>query len=328
METKNIEKESNDEMFEESKKIIKKLQNKDEINDLVIGGKIAFNDFKTDISSKFIINHDEETNTFITDSEISFCHQFLNCAKFSLTENKNIFKICTSMSPINNFSLTANLNLLSTEKISSVPTNIIAKYKFKNNLSFHLGLKDFNLIRIKNPSCICAGFSKPFNLWGNNKLFTEVILNYVYRDKFFKSNVFNFDISNTYLKTLLSLGFNKKSKNSKCEKNLKFKGEINVSDKFSLGTEVNYDSDDTKGTKVQLFSKYILDQFTNFLGKWDDKDKSVSLKMEHDFRGLIKLSINSKFTPVEGDKKSGGFCKLPPFKTKTGISLDISEPVL
>ena len=328
MDTKNIEKEVNDEMFPKLNLIPKNSENKDEISDLSVSGKIAFNDFKTSISSKYKISKDPETNSFISYSDIAFYHQISSWMKFSLIENKNIFKLCTSMSPVNNFLLTTKLDLDNTEKITSVPINVIAKYKFKNNLSLQLGIKDFNLIKEKTPSCICAGFSKPFNLWRNNKLSMEVLLNYSLNDKYFKSNNFKFDINNSYLKSLFSFGFNKKNKNSKSEKNVKFKGEINVSNKFSLGTEVNYNSEDSKGTKVQLFSKYIMDQFTNFLGKWDDKDKSVTLKMEHDFRGLIKLGIISKFTPVEGDKKTGGFCKLPPFNTKTGISLDISEPLL
>ena len=93
-----------------------------------------------------------------------------------------------------------------------------------------------------------------------------------------------------------------------------------------MGTEVNYNNTGSRGTKIQLFTKYIIDQFTDFMGKWDDKDKSIMFKMNHNFRGLLKLGITGKFTPVEGDKKEGRFFKIPPFKTKTGISIDISEP--
>ena len=64
------------------------------------------------------------------------------------------------------------------------------------------------------------------------------------------------------------------------------------------------------------------------MGKWDDKDKSIMFKMNHDFRGLLKLGIVGKFTPVEGDNKGKSFCKIPSFSTRTGISIDISEPLI
>ena len=122
------------------------------------------------------------------------------------------------------------------------------------------------------------------------------------------------------------MGFDKKNKSAKTDKNLKINGEIKVSDKLSLGTEIDYNKEQ-KGTKVQLFTKYIIDQFTDFFGKWDDKDKSILFKMNHDFRGIFKLGITGRFTPVEGEKKEGKF-RIRPFTTKTGISLDISEPVI
>ena len=94
-----------------------------------------------------------------------------------------------------------------------------------------------------------------------------------------------------------------------------------------MGTEVNYNNTGSKGTKIQLFTKYIIDQFTDFMGKWDDKDKSIMFKMNHDFRGMFKLGITGRFTPVEGEKKDAKF-RIAPFSTKTGISLDISEPLI
>ena len=136
-----------------------------------------------------------------------------------------------------------------------------------------------------------------------------------------------FDISNPYLKTMLNWSTNKKNKSSLSEKKLKLNGEIKVSDKLNLGTENNYNSMGPRGTKIQLFTKYIIDQFTDLMGKWDDKDKSIMFKVNHDFRGLIKLGITGKFIPVNGDKKEG-FFKIPSFSTKTGISIDISEPVI
>jgi len=64
------------------------------------------------------------------------------------------------------------------------------------------------------------------------------------------------------------------------------------------------------------------------MGKWDDKDKSIMLKMNHDFRGLFKLGIVGKFTPGEENKKENKFFKIPSFKTKTGISINISESLI
>ena len=326
IESSNEKENSSEEKHIEKKKLEDK--NKEEINNLSIGGKIVFNDFKINLYSKFMLNHDPETNLLNSSSLLCFSHQVTPWMKYSIKEQKGALKFCTSMSPITNFLLTTKIDLDNTQKTTATPIDIDAKYSFKNNLSLQLGIKDYNLIKEKIPTNFCAGISKPFNLWGNNKLNTEALLTYSLKEKFLKNSKFSFEISNTYLKTILNWYTNKRNKSSQNEKNLKINGEIKVNDKLSMGTEVNYSNADPKGTKIQLFTKYILDQFTDFMGKWDDKDKSIMFKMNHDFRGLFKLGIIGKFTPVEGDKKEGRFCKIPPFKTKTGISLDISEPII
>ncbi len=306
----------------------KEKENEEEINNLSIGGKIVFNDFKMNLYSKYIINRDPETNQLNPSSLISFSHQLAPWMKYSLKEQKGALKFMTSMSPITNFLLTTKIDIDNTQKITSAPIDVMAKYTFGNKLTFQLGIKDYNLVKEKIPTRFCGGIYKSFNLWGNNKFGTGVLMNYSMTEKFVKSCNFKFDISNTYLKTLLNYNYNKKNKSSQSEKNLKINGEIKVSDKLSLGTEVNYSNTGQKGTKVQLFTKYMFDQFTNFMGKWDDKDKSIMFKMNHDFRGLFKLGITGKFTPVDGDKREGRFCKIPPFSTKTGISIEISEPII
>ena len=308
----------------------KNPQNKDEeeeeIDNLSVGGKIVFNDFKINLYSKYILNRDPETNILNSSSILSFSHQVTPWMKYSLKEHKGSLKFITSMSPITNFLLLTKLDIDNTEKTTSTPVNVMAKYNLKNNLTLQLGIKDYNLIKEKIPNQLCSGIYKPFNLWGNNKLGAGIFMNYSLNEKYFKKFNFAVDMSNTYLKTIINFSNIKKNKSSQVEKNLKINGEIKVSDNLTMGTEINYNNTGSKGTKIQLFTKYIIDQFTDFMGKWDDKDKSIMFKMNHDFRGLLKLGIAGKFTPVEGDKKEGRFFKIPPFKTKTGISIDISEP--
>ena len=320
------EKEKSEEIFIEKKNIENKNEEEEEINNFSIGGNIVFNDFKINLSSKCILNRDPETNLLNSSSILSFSHQLTPWMKYSLKEHKGALKFMTSMSPISNFLLTTKLELDNTEKTTSTPINVMAKYNFKNNLILQLGIIDYNLIKEKIPTNFCAGIYKPLNLWGNNKLGAGIFMNYSLNEKLFKKFNFAFDISNTYLKTIVNFSNSKKNKSSQAEKNLKINGEIKVSDKLTMGTEVNYNNTGSKGTKIQLFTKYAFDQFTDFFGKWDDKDKSIMFKMNHNFRGLLKLGITGKFTPVEGDKNEGRFFKIPPFKTKTGISIDISEP--
>ena len=302
-------------------------EKKDEdFDDFSIRGKIAFNDFKINLSSKYILNHDQETNLIVPSSIIKFSHQLTPWMKYSLKEQKGSLKLLTSMNPISNFFLTTKLNLDNTARVTSSPIDVISKINFKNNLCFQLGIKDFNLMKDKIPTQVLGGVSKEFNLWGNTKLNTGVMMNYSLNEKFLKNTNINFGISNSYLNTKFNLGFDKKNKAGKNDKNLKINGEIKVSDRLSLGTEINYNKEQ-KGTKIQLFTKYIIDQFTDFFGRWDDKDRSILFKMKHDFRGIFKLGITGRFTPVEEEKKEGKF-RIPPFKTKTGISLDISEPLI
>ena len=304
----------------------KYVKDKNDFDDFSIQGKIAFNDFKINLSSKYILNHDKETNLLIPSSKIKFSHQVTPWMKCIIKERKGTLKFLTTMNPISNFFFSTKLNLDNTTKITNSLLDFTAKYNCKNNLCMQLGIKDFNLMKEKIPTQICGGMSKEFNLWGNSKLNTDLFMHYALNEKYLKNANLNFIISNSYLTTKFNLGFDKKNKSSKADKNLKINGEIKVSDKLSLGTEINYNKEQ-KGTKVQLFTKYIIDQFTNFFGKWDDKDKSILFKMNHDFRGMFKLGITGRFTPVEGEKKEGKF-RIPPFSTKTGISLDISEPLI
>ena len=320
------EKEKSEENVLEKK--IPQNEESEEINDLSIGGKIVFNDFKINLSSKYILNRDPETNVLNSSSLTSFSHQVKPWMKYTLKEHKGALKFMTSMSPITNFLLLTKIDIDNTQKATSTPIDVMAKYNFNNKLTLQLGIKDYNLIKEKLPSKFCAGIYKPFNLWGNNKLGAGIFMNYSLNEKFLKTCNFSCDISNTYLKAILNFSNNRKNKSSQIEKNLKINGEIKVSDKLTVGTEVNYNNTGTKGTKLQLFTKYIIDQFTDFMGKWDDKDKSIMFKMNHNFRGLFKLGIMGKFTPVEGDKKEDRFLKIPPFSTKTGISIDISEPLI
>ena len=301
-------------------------KDKKDFDDFSIQGKIAFNDFKINLSTKYILNHDKETNLLIPSSKIKFSHQVTPWMKCIIKEKKGNLKFMTSMNPLSNFLLITKINLDNTAKIANSPIDVTAKYNFKNNLCLQLGIKDFNLMKEKIPTQICGGSSKEFNLWGNTKLNTGLFMHYSLNEKYVKNANLNFDISNSYLTTKFNLGFDKKNKSAKTDKNLKINGEIKVSDKLSLGTEIDYNKEQ-KGTKVQLFTKYIIDQFTDFFGKWDDKDKSILFKMNHDFRGIFKLGITGRFTPVKKKKKEGKY-RIRPFTTKTGISLDISEPVI
>ena len=316
----------NEKIDENIKQNKKKEENKEELDDFSIQGKISFNDFKINLFTKYALNTDKETNLIVPKSIITFSHQVTPWMKYILKEKKGALKLITSMSPITNFLLTTKIKIDNTEKITSGPVDIMAKYSFKNNLCLNFGIKDYNLIKDRTLSQICGGASKLFNLWGNTKLNTGLYFNYSLTEKYVKNTNINLDISNTYLKTMFNLCINKNNKSSKSEKNLKINGEIKVSDRLNLGTEVNYNMEQ-KSTKIQLFTKYMIDQFTDFFGKWDDKDRSIMFKMNHDFRGMFKLGITGRFTPVEGEKKDSKF-KIAPFSTKAGISLDISEPLI
>ena len=310
-------------LIDKNKQIEKK---EDDFDDFSLEGKIVFNDFKVNLSSKYILNKDKESNQLIPSSILTFSHQLFPWMKYSLKEEKNSLKFMTSMNPLSRFFLTTQINLDNTAKITSSPLDLMTKYTTKNNLCLQLGIKNYNLMKDKIPAQVYGGISKEFKLWGNNKLNTGFIMNYSLNDKYVKKTNINLDISNTYLTTKFNYGIERKNKSSQTDKNLKINGEIKISDRLSLGTEINY-SKEQKGTKIQLFSKYILDQFTDFFGKWDDKDRSIVFKMNHDFRGMFKLGITGRFTPVDEEKKEGKF-RIPPFSTKTGISLVISEPLI
>ncbi len=299
-------------------------RNQEDINDFSVGGKIVFDDFRINLYSKYILNHDQKTNILIPSSLTTFSHQVSPWMKYSLKHYKGSLRLCTSMSSFSNFLLSSKIDIDNIENPASTPIDVIAKYNLKNNLVLQLGIKDYDLIKAKMPTNFCAGISKPFNFLGNNKLNTSIFMNYSLYEKFLKNCNFCLGINNSYLKTVLNCNYNKKSKSSQSEKELKMNGEIKVSNKMIMGTEINYFSSD-HGAKIKLFTKYIIDQFTDFMGKWDDKDKSIMLKMNHDFRGLFKLGIEGKFTPVEENKKECKLFKIPSFKVKTGILIDISE---
>ena len=108
------EKEKSDESDSEKKipqdKDNNKEQDQEEINNFSIGGKIVFNDFKINLYSKYILNHNPENNALKPSSLISFSHQVTPWMKYSLEEQKGALKFITSMSPITNFLLSTKIN--------------------------------------------------------------------------------------------------------------------------------------------------------------------------------------------------------------------------
>ena len=81
----------------------KYVKDKNDFDDFSIQGKIAFNDFKINLSSKYILNHDKETNLLIPSSKIKFSHQVTPWMKCIIKERKGTLKFLTTMNPISNF---------------------------------------------------------------------------------------------------------------------------------------------------------------------------------------------------------------------------------
>lgn len=305
-------------------------QSEENFPDLSFGGKIFLSDYHMCLNSNYNLYKNPSTNLVQSSSEIHFEHQICSCLKYSLKHSKNIFKFCSSMSLLKNFLLTLSFSIDNTEKISSFPFSILSQYTFKNNnFAIKLGIKDFNPMKEKYPSIIQFGCNKPFNLWGNNKIFINIDKEFNLIEKFLKSRIYKINYNNLLINSLLTLSFIKKNANSICNKVLNFKAEINASEKFKVGTDVNYNNEDNKGIKLVLFSKYIMDPFTKIETKWDD-NRSISFNVLHDFRGLIKFGVLNKISLVDSSssidkKEERNFFRIPSFKNKVGIKVEIIE---
>ena len=77
-----------------------KEKKEDDFDDFSLEGKIVFNDFKVNLSSKYILNKDKESNQLIPSSILTFSHQLFPWMKYSLKEEKNSLKFMTSMNPL------------------------------------------------------------------------------------------------------------------------------------------------------------------------------------------------------------------------------------
>ena len=80
-----------------------KEKKEDDFDDFSIQGKIDFIDFKVNLSSKYFLNKDKETNQLIPSSIISFSHQLTHWMKYSFKGEKNFLKFMTSMNPLSSF---------------------------------------------------------------------------------------------------------------------------------------------------------------------------------------------------------------------------------
>ena len=300
-------------------------------DDFLLTGKINIFGKSMTVSSKYKLNklknETSEENPLISSSEVSFTHKLFSKLSYSITQKQDKTFINLNY-PIlkrglSNFSFNTNTSFNNFEKLTSLPSEFKFNYSNENkNTLVGLNFEENDLVKSLCPQIVS------FYLIKKGEFFTKNVFGGFYSGisipkKYFKYNKIFFGVNGEKLGSIIDCEIIKNKDDRKNDKIITFRSDVKLNSKLIVGGDTQYKTEEKK-LDTRLFFNFNQDFDTVFKGKWEDKDKSVSLNVVHTFRGLIKLGVTGKFITVQNEENEKNSF-LPCFKTKIGVHLDINE---
>ena len=302
-------------------------------DDFLLTGKINVFDKSMTVSSKYKINKIKNKSTedgpLISSSEVSFSHKLFSLISYTITQKQDITSLNINYpllkKGLSNLSLVANTSFNNSEKITQLPSEIKLNYSNeKNNILTGLCFEKYDPYNNIIPEIFSLYYIKKGILLNKN-VYGGIYSGFSLHKKFFKYNKFFFGCNGEKIKTIVDFIIEKNKDESQNDKTISVKSDVKLSKTLIVGGDTQYKTDENK-LNTRLFFNYNTHFDSKIKGKWEDKDKSVSLNIVHSFRGLIKLGITGKFTtiPLKESEKTSSF-SIPCFKPKFGFNIDIDE---
>ena len=302
-------------------------------DDFLLTGKINVFDKSMTVSSKYKINKIKNKSTedgpLISSSEVSFSHKLFSKLSYTITQKQDITSLNINYpilkKGLSNLSLVANTSFNNSEKITELPSEIKLNYSNANkNTLAGLCFEKYDPYNNIIPEIFSLYYIKKGILLNKN-VYGGIYSGFSLHKKFFKYNKFFFGCNGEKIRTILDFIIEKNKDESQNDKIISVKSDVKLSKTLIVGGDTQYKTDENK-LNTRLFFNYNTHFDSKIKGKWEDKDKSVSLNIVHSFRGLIKLGITGKFTtiPLKESEKTSSF-SIPCFKPKFGFNIDIDE---
>ena len=303
------------------------------LDDFLLTGKINVFDKSMKVSSKYKINKTKNESTedgpLISSSEVSFSHKIFSTISYTITQKQDITSLNINYplfkKGLSNLILSANTSFNNCEKLTELPSEIKLNYSNENkNTLGGLCFEKFDPIKSIIPEILSLYFIKKGILLNKN-VYGGIYSGFSLHKKYFKYNKFYFGCDGEKIRTIIDLIIEKNKDERQNDKTISVRSDVKLSKTLIVGGDTQYKTNEKK-LNTRLFFNYNPTFDTKIKGKWENKDKSISLNIVHSFRGLLKLGITGKFTtiPKEESEKISSF-SIPLFKSKFGFNVDIDE---
>lgn len=321
-------------------------------DDLTLIGRIMFNNKKAKLTGRIKMNNVPQKDSYPflkSTSDFSLNYALSPAFRLALSQGGNRTSL-ESDSVIftkgkNNLTLLTKIKNEVVEKVSNWPISATLRYHLGNHTLISAGVDDLDFTKEKYSGMIKAYALHGKALDNGLKLYGGVCGGYSLLDKICKFTNFVLSLKNGTLNALLNMSFIKKKEPNiyipnpseaeikksysylkDYDKVISVKADNKITQKLTLGgdTEFNITNNEVKS---RFFALYDIEPDTVVKAKWEDKDKSVTMTVNHNFRGLLNLAVTGKFSVVK-KSDSAVQSKLIPFTSKLGMSIEVNETLI
>ena len=303
------------------------------LDDFLLTGKINIFDKSMKVSTKYKINKTKnesgEDGPLISSSEVSFSHKLFSTIAYTITQKQDTTSLNINYpllkKGLSNLFLSVKTSFNNCEKLTELPSEIKFNYSNENENSLGgLCFEKYDPLKTIIPEIISLYYIKKGILFNKN-VYGGVYSGFSIHKKHFKYNKIYCGCDGEKIRTIIDFIIEKNKDERQNDKIISVRSDVKLSNTLIVGGDTQYKTDEKK-LNTRLFFNYNPTFDTKIKGKWEDKDKSVSINIVKSFRGLLKLGITGKFTTIskEESEKSSSF-SIPCFKSKFGFNIDIDE---
>lgn len=223
------------------------------------------------------------------------------------------------------------LNCNSDEKAPNSSLSALLKYDYNNNTNVMAGIESYDHAKESKPNTIVAHIAHGRNLLNGVNVYGAFISAYLLQEKHFKYQNLFIAGRNRFCDVILEFNSEKSAIQSNSElieydKTLGLKIATTLSPSLTVGGDTEFMINNNKLTN-RLFTNFQLNKTTSLKSKWEDKDKSVTLSLNHCFQDILSLGMTGKFNMIKNENKSCK-CPMPKIQSKLGFSLEINDSLI
>lgn len=286
---------------------------------------------------------DEQTDNLTGIYDYSLNHTISPFTKYTISQLKDTTTINGNLGLYGNrlhyLSLYTLLKLNTKEDNMSYNLKTHLRYHFSNHTMLSAGIEEFEHTKESKPNYVSFCLLHGHGLENGLKFYGGLYTGYLIQEKMIKFQQLMISFKNSSFNSLLNFTMNNnrsnqsslpdKDSNEKAtgfDKSLSLKIHNKLSDNITIGGDIDFNIN-SYSLSNRLFTNYQLNQDTLLKSKWEDNDRSVTLTMNHNFRGLLRFGVSGKYILVRHDPNKCKF-PMPLIKTKYGLYLEVNETLI